>query len=370
MRIIVNRSSLADLLAVAVTVAPSRTPKPVLQCVKLAAGADGRLTASATDLEVGVVLSTAQVQVERPGSVLVECGKLRDITNAIAGDTVTLEVKEGSDQLIITGQDCHFKLYTQRVDEFPPVGPAADGKLVATISDPALRQLIDRTDYAAAKESTRYAFNGVLVVGNGTRLLAVATDGRRLAKAGAAAQLEKGSKSKSIVPAKALGILTKLLEGDAEQTVEIRAAENSISFTVGDAVLVSNLVEGAFPPYEDVIPKDPDKKATMAREDFLGALRRAALMASEESKGVRFEFSKKGIVMSSRSPEAGEATVNFPCKYDGADLAIGFNPAYMADALKAVEDDTITLEMTVANRPGLLKAGEDFLYVIMPVNLQ
>jgi DNA polymerase-3 subunit beta len=281
------------------------------------------------------------------------------------GDTLTLELV--GDVLHVKGLDCHFKLHTQPADDYPPVGAPKDAKLVATIADPSLRQLIDRTDFAVAKESTRYAFNGVLVSPNGTRLLGVATDGRRLAQAKATAQLDKSNKNKAIVPSKALAILGKLLEGDAEQQVEVRVSENAISFTAGDATLTSNLVEGQFPPYEDVIPKDADRKATMGREDFLGALRRAALMASEESKGVRFAFSKKGIVMTSRNPSAGEATVNFACKYDGPDLEIGFNPQYVADALKAVEADEVTLEMTAPNRPSLLRAGEDFQYVVMPL---
>ena len=136
------------------------------------------------------------------------------------------------------------------------------------------------------------------------------------------------------------------------------------------ATLTTNLVEGQFPPYEDVIPKDTDKKMTAATQDFSSAIRRAALLTTEESKGVRLHFSKKGLVLTSRSPEAGEATINFPCKYEGSEVEIGFNPTVLTDALRVVDTDEITLELTAPNRPGLIKGGSNFQYVIMPVNLQ
>ncbi len=119
-----------------------------------------------------------------------------------------------------------------------------------------------------------------------------------------------------------------------------------------------------------MIPKDTDKKMTAATADFLSAVRRAALLTTEESRGVKMHFSKTGLVLTSRSPEAGEATINFACKYDGADIEIGFNPAFLTEALRVVDSDEISLEMTAPNRPGLLKGGANFLYVIMPVNLQ
>jgi len=109
---------------------------------------------------------------------------------------------------------------------------------------------------------------------------------------------------------------------------------------------------------------------TAGTADFLSAVRRAALLTTEESKGVRLAFGKNGLKLTSRSPEAGEAEVNFPCKFEGADMEIGFNPQFLTEALRVVDTDDISLELTAPNRPGLLKGGPNFLYVIMPVNLQ
>src|SRR5579875_2385843 len=152
--------------------------------------------------------------------------------------------------------------------------------------------------------------------------------------------------------------------------VGFQLTETQVISHTSSATLTSTLLDGQFPPFEDVILKDCDKKMTASTVDLLSAIRRAALLTTEESKGVRMHFSKKGLVLTSRSPEAGEATVNFACKFEGSDIEIGFNPQFVIDALRVVDTDEITLELTAPNRPGLLRAGPNFLYVIMPVNLQ
>ena len=367
MKVICNRGALLEALTVCGNVVASRTPKPVLQCVKLTA-ADDRLTVAATDLEVAIRYSDSQVQVEQQGETLVPADKLRDIVRECVDDTLSIEV--ANDTANIRGQDSHFKIFTQRAADFPPV-PDFEGEASLEVVGGLLKQLVAQTLFAAAKESTRYAFNGVLFTAKGKKVSLVSTDGRRLAMAKGDLISDKLGKDggKAIVPAKALNLLDKLID-DPEETIAVQIRENQVIFHSPSATLTSNLVEGQFPPYEDVIPKDCDKKMTAATADFLSAIRRAALLTTEDSKGVRLQFSKKGLVLTSRSPESGEATINFPCKYEGADVEIGFNPNFVTDALKVVDSDEISLELTAPNRPGLLKAGPNFLYVIMPVNLQ
>lgn len=368
MKVICNRGALLEALMVAGNVVAARTPKPVLQCVKLTA-ADNSLTVAATDLEVAIRYSDNQVQIEQAGEALVPADKLRDIVRESVDDTLSIEV--AGDNANIRGQDSHFKIFTQKPSDFPPV-PDFEGEAQFQVPGGQLKQLIGQTLFAAAKESTRYAFNGVLVVAKAKKISLVSTDGRRLAMA--KGDLSAGDKLdkegvKAIVPTKALNLMDKLID-DPEEQVSFQVRENQVIFHTSSATLTSNLVEGTFPPYEDVIPKDTDKKMTAATADFLSAIRRAALLTTEESKGVRMAFSKKGLVLTSRSPESGEATINFPCKYEGADVEIGFNPQFLTEALRVVDSDEISLDLTAANRPGLLKGGANFLYVIMPVNLQ
>jgi DNA polymerase-3 subunit beta len=368
MKVICNRGALLEALMVAGNVVASRTPKPVLQCVKLTA-ADDRLTIAATDLEVAIRYSDNQVQIEQPGEILLPADKFRDIVRESVDDTLAIEIV--GEQASIRGNDSLFKIYTQNASEFPPV-PDFEGEPDFQIPGGQLKALIGQTLFAAAKESTRYAFNGVLVTAKGKKISLVSTDGRRLAQAnGDLSNAPRNDKdgTKAIVPAKALNLVDKLID-DPEEPVSIQIRENQIIFHTSSATLTSSLVEGQFPPYEDVIPKDTDKKMTASTADFLSAIRRAALLTTEESKGVRLQFTKKGLVLTSRSPESGEATVNFPCKYEGSDVEIGFNPTFLTEALRVVDADEIAFELTAPNRPGLLKGGTNFLYVIMPVNLQ
>lgn len=367
MKVICNRGALLEALIACGNVAASRTPKPVLQCVKLSA-ADDRLTVSATDLEVAVRYADNQVQIEQAGETLVPAEKLRDIVRESIDDTLSIELTGETAE--VRGQDSHFKIFTQRASEFPAI-PDFEGEADLQISGGLLKQLIGQTLFAAARESTRYAFNGVLLSAGGGKVTLVSTDGRRLAMAKGDLVSDRLGKEgrKAIVPAKALNLIDKLID-DPEETLGIQIRENQVIFHSPSATLTTNLVEGQFPPYDDVIPKDCDRKMIASTADFLSAIRRAALLTTEESKGVRMHFTKKGLVLTSRSPESGEATVNFPCKYEGADIEIGFNPSFVTDALKVVDSDEISMEFTAPNRPGLLRGGPNFLYVIMPVNLQ
>jgi DNA polymerase-3 subunit beta len=372
MKVICNRGALLEALNVAGTVVPTRSTMPVLQCVKVTA-ADDKLTIAASDRESGVRYTDSQVQIEQAGEALLPADKFRDIVRESVDDTLSIEVTGGegaAGTASIRGQDSHFKIFTQKPADFPPV-PEFEGEADFTLAGGHLKRLISQTVFAISKDEQRYVFKGVLFVAKAKKIDLISTDGRRLAQAKGDLLSDKLSKegAKAIIPAKALALIDKLVD-DPEEPVEFQLRENQVCFHTSHATLTSNLVEGQFPPYEDVVPKDTDKKMTAATADFLGAIRRAALLTNEESKGVRFTFTKKGLVLQSRSPEAGEATINFPCKYEGADMEIGFNHTFLTDALKVVDSDEITLELTAPNRPGLLRGGPNFLYVIMPVNLQ
>ena len=300
--------------------------------------------------------------------MLIPADRFLAIVRESIDDTLSIEIS--GDHAVIKGQDSNFKIFTQKAADFPPV-PDFEGEADFTVAGGQLKQLIGQTLFAAAKESTRYAFNGVLVNAKAKKLNLVSTDGRRLAQARGELVTDKTAKdgAKAIIPAKALQLVEKLID-DPEEAVAFQIKENQVIFHTSSATLTSSLVEGQFPPYEDVIPKDTDKKMSASTADFLSAVRRAALLTTEESKGVRLAFNKNGLKLTSRSPEAGEAEVNFACKFEGGDVEIGFNPNFLTEALRVVDTDEIALELTAANRPGLLKGGSNFLYVIMPVNLQ
>ena len=366
MKVICDRGALVESLGLVGGVVVSRTPKPVLTCVKLTAGDDG-LVLEATDTEVSVRLSTPRVEVAEPGSALIPADKLQQIVRESIDATLTLSTEQ--DVAHITGGDSKFKIFGHPPTDFPAT-TEFKSEPDFTINAGDLHRLIAQTLFATARENSRYAINGVLVERTNNKLAVVATDGHRLALAKGSCKSTNDQTRSAIVPTKALNLLLRLFD-DAEQSVEVKVEDNQILFKTDAAVLVSNLVEGNFPPYSDVIPKDGDRKATLATDLFISAVRRAALLTNEESKGVRMAFGEDGLTLSSRAPEMGEAEIHVDLpEYQGEDIEIGFNPAYLLDALKVIDDSQVQLELKGPNKPGVMRTGPNFLYVVMPVNLQ
>ncbi len=367
MKITVDRGALVDLLNLVSGVVVSRTPKPALTCVHVAA-ADNVLTLAGTDLEAAVRVSTNKVEVSEEGEALIPADKLSQIVRESVDPTLDISVAE--DAAEIRTADSHFKIYGYPVGDFPSI-PDFAGDADFQIGAADLHRLIEQTIFATARENSRYAINGVLVERDGNKLTVVATDGRRLAMAkGNCKSAGDAPKASAIVPTKALNMILRTFD-DADQTVRVKVADNQILFATDEALLTSNLVEGNFPPYKDVIPKDGDKKATLHTDSLASGVRRAGLLTNEESKGVRFAFSSDGLLLTSRAPEMGEAEVNVEMpKYDGDGVEIGFNPTYILDALKVVDSSEVSIDLKAGNKPGVIRTGPDFLYVVMPVNLQ
>ncbi len=365
MKVICDRGALVEALNLAGAAVVARTPKPVLTCIKLTAD-EGTLTLDSTDLEVAIHLSINQVEVQEPGEALIPADKLTSIVRESVDPTLTIETD--AEAAHVRGADSHFKIFGYPVAEYPPVG-AAEGDADYEIPAGDLVDLINKTLFATARENSRYAINGVLVERDGKKLTMVATDGRRLAMAKGSVGSGSGDSQSVIIPTKALNLLARLLD-DPGETVKVKITENQAQFATELATLTTNLVEGNFPPYKDVIPKDQDRKATFATDVLASGVRRAALLTNEESKGVKLTFSGEQLTLTSRAPEMGEAEVVVPVdSFNGDDIEIGFNPQFVTDVLKVVDADQVTIEMKATNKPGVLKVGGDFLYVVMPISL-
>ena len=363
MKLICDRLALLDALSATSSVTSTRTPKPILQCVRLTAEKD-QFIVTAYDQEVGLRYRVRQVDVTKPGETLVGGDRLLAIVRESADETLAFESTQ--DVLHVRGSDSHFQIVGQSVREFPPV-PDMEGEPNFTVKISALRSAVDQTLFAAARENTRYAINGVLWEKQAKTLHLVATDGRRLALSSASLEKSVGEDTQAIVPTKALNLLGKL-HFSADESIDIRLTSNQIVLRSERATISSVLVEGHFPKYQDVIPRDQDKKIPLETVAFLSAVRRAALLASAESKGIRIMLNSEGMILSSRAPEQGEATVRLKVDYSGPELTIGFNPEFLVDALK-VCGENITLELKDGAKPGVLKSGPTFQYVVMPVNL-
>lgn len=362
-----NTNALGDALALLTSVVPSRTPKPILRCVRITAR-EKDVRISATNLEVGINYVVSEVQIEQAGEVVVPADSLAAIVRESSDDVLGFQASNGTCE--VSGSDSHFTIYGQKPDQYPSV-PDFEGQADINVPLDTLKNGIEQCLFATAKESSRYAINGVLWEAKGKKLVLVATDGRRLARcrlnlpSSPAANL---SEHKLIVPAKTMSLLAKLPSHNKD-TVALKLTDNRAVIGCANVVVSSNLVEGNFPKYEDIIPTDYDKKLTLSTEAVLSAVRRAALLTSEESRGIKLSVGKDSLVFSARSPETGDAQINMSIKYDGEPIDVGFNPQFLIDALRVIQTPEFEMELGQPDRPSLIKSGLVFLYVLMPINL-
>lgn len=369
MKIIAQTAALQEALNLAAGIVAVRTPKPVLQCVKLIA-ANNTLTILATDLEAACRYTVPQVEVQTEGEALVPVQKFADIVRESSGEEALTIAVDGQ-ACTITGAGSRFKLNSMDPGEFPVVAEF-DGQGDFQVAAETLSGLIDRTLFAVARAHSHYAISGVLWETAGKKLQLVSTDGHRLALAKAALSKAAEADVKAIVPGKFMNLLQRAM-GTSDETLAVKVTETQILVQAARAVLICSLVQGNFPKYTDVIPKDASRKAVVNTEAFLHRIRQAALLTSDESKSVRLAFGAEELTLTGRSPEAGEAEVTMPVKLTGEPIEIAFNPTFLAEALKVATADEVVLELDAGNKPALMRAGDspggDFLYVVMPVDL-
>jgi len=367
MKVQFNRAALAEALGLLTSVVPGRTPKPVLRCVRIIAD-EKEVRIFATDLEVGINYLVSEVQIEEGGETIIPADRLAAVVRESVDEVLSLQAAEGTCE--IKGADSHFTIYGQQASQYPAV-PGFDGAADMEIGLENLQAGIEQCLFATAKESTRYALNGVLWEIKGKKLSLVATDGRRLVRTRvnlASAPKEKLAAAKIIVPAKTMALLDKI-GGSDKDTAVVKLVDNQILISCANVVISSNLVEGNFPKYEDIIPTDYDKRLTLPTEAVLSAVRRSALLTSDESRGIKLSIGKETLVFSGRAPETGDARVDMAIDYKDEPIEIGFNPQFLIDVLRVIKTPNFDLELGQQDRPGLIRSGKDFLYVLMPINL-
>lgn len=348
----------------------ARSTKPILSNLK-AIAQDDALTLMATDLEVGIRYELRGVTVLRAGEAILPAARLVSILKETGDGEITLDAGPEVTTIKLTGG--RYELPGGDPAEFPDV-PAFDaGERYHEVTAGVLRTLIRRTAFAAEKkESTRWAVTGVLWEATDGQVRLVATDTKRLALTSGPAEVvgEADAKPHShLVPLKAIQLLDRTLSDDGER-VRVSLRPNMALFQTERAVLHTQLVEGRFPPYRDIIPKKLAVKLTVGTHDLLARVRQAAIMTDDESKRVDFAFEPGRAVLTARGAETGssEVTLDLP-EYAGPELKIAFDPAYLTDMLRAVEGEpTATLELTDGSKPAVFRVGDDYTYLVMPLS--
>ncbi len=294
--------------------------------------------------------------------------KLIDILRTLPPDQ-SISLSSSQNKMTLTGGRSRFTLQTLPAEDFPLVQEAADFGPAFSVPQKSLRALVAQVHFAMAVHDIRYYLNGILFVAEGTSLTVVATDGHRLALAQANLEVEM-PRQEVILPRKTVLELQRLLKED-DAPIEMRFAGNQAKFAFSGMEFVTKLVEGKFPDYNRVIPKNHNHHVTVGRLSLLTSLQRAAILTSEKFKGVRLNFDAGSLRIASSNAEQEEAREEIEVDYTGDAIEIGFNVTYLIDALTNIDQDMVTLSLQDSNSSALLTVPErsGFKYVVMPMRI-
>lgn len=365
MKFIISKSNLQKALGRVIGVVSSRATLPILSNVLIETAGKNTLVFIGTDLELGIS-TTIQADVESEGSVTIPAKKLHDIVRELPETKIKVTVSKNHNVTIETEKG-QFKIMGLPKDDFPKL-PSAEENQGFEIDQSILKECLSLTSFAISHDQTRYVLSGTLFVFRSGELRLIATDGRRLSFIKRRTDSAKDQDFEAIVPMKAVNELNKLLEGSG--VIRITPLKNQLSFEVGETKIITRLIEGKFPNYEQVIPKEEKVKIAIDREALLAAVKRAALLTSSDTQVIKLDILTDKILVSSRTPNVGESQEELEAKLSGKEMAIGFNPQYLIDVLKNLNDDEVFLCLTDPDKSGVVKGGsDDYLYVIMPMQL-
>ena len=294
--------------------------------------------------------------------------KLIDILRTMPADQ-TVSLESSQNKLLLKGGKSRFTLQTLPAEDFPLVQEAASFGPVFSVPQKTLKDLLNQVSFAMAVHDIRYYLNGILFVAEGKQLSLVATDGHRLAFASATLDVEV-PRQEVILPRKTVLEMQRLLS-DAEGAIEMQFASNQAKFSFGGMEFVTKLVEGKFPDYNRVIPKNHKNSVTLGRAPLLASLQRTAILTSEKFKGVRLNIEPGTLRVASNNAEQEEAVDELDIDYGGDAIEIGFNVTYLIDALANMDQDMVKMELADSNSSALITIPENatFKYVVMPMRI-
>jgi len=372
MKVVLTRADLLKGISTVQSAVAAKNTMPILANVLLEAR-DKKLEFVATDLDMGIRCSV-QAEVVEKGSITINAKKLSDIVRELPEASVDLEIDDNHKMILIC-QKSNFKVHGLPKDDFP-ILPEVKKDKVFKVKGSLLQEMTRKTIFAVSTDETRYVLNGVFFQVEGGKLRMVATDGHRLAFIQKKLEGKSDEKCSVIIPTKTLNELSKAISDvgkgkEDEVIVEIMATDNQIKFVVEGVEIISRLIEGQFPNYEQVIPKESDKKVEASTSELASATRRVAILTSEKSNSIRYQIKPGKLSISSKTPDMGEAKEDMDVNYKGEEISIAYNAKYVLDVLKNVVTDTVSIELTQPLSPGVLrpKGDADYLCVIMPMRV-
>ncbi|MDP2137892.1 MAG: DNA polymerase III subunit beta [Candidatus Didemnitutus sp.] len=373
MKFKINRDHFSNGLAQVLNVVGSKAAMPILSNVLIEADKD-HISLSTTNLDLGIRCKI-KAEIKEGGSVTLPVKRLATIVRELPNVDVTVDAS-AAHQVKIASGGSHFKIMGLGADEFPKLPDTGDDKTFS-LEQGELAGMLGNVAYAQSTDETRYILNGVYFNFKDGKLALVATDGRRLAIVSKDMEVPASNTGAIILPAKTVAELLRLLGKGDKLTVsfnERRAAfqidTNKDSSGLTDAIyLFSKVVEGNYPNYQQVIPKETHQRIKLERELFLQCVHRAALVTSEKSNSVKIKLSSNLLEITASSPDFGESHESMAIAYSGPDLQVAFNPQFVMDPLRALTKDEVFFELKDEVSPGVFKTLESFVCVIMPVRL-
>jgi DNA polymerase-3 subunit beta len=368
MRALCDREALLTAFGMVSGVISTRSPKPILQNTKLIARIDNQSVLIGTDLDVGIRYQLPGIKVDKPGTVILPTAQMNSILRT--GSDPEFIIETDGDCVIVQGLHSRFALPMEDANLFPDV-PDFAARSYHIVDAADLKKLIRRTIFATDVESTRYALGGVLIEFAVESIAMVGTDGRRLARMTARVAAENNPISPAglpVIPVKALRVIERnLVDHDLPVHLDLQT-ETSVLIRSERAVIYSQLLEGRFPRYHDVFPTNNDVKIPLEVGPLRMAVEQASIVTTEDSRGVDFQFGLGMLRLTSQSADIGSSHVELPIDYEGKTVEITFDPRYLIDALKTLDDSSsITAELADSKNAAVFKTSDDYTYVVMPL---
>jgi len=373
MKFKINRDHFAYGLAQVLNVVGSKATMPILSNVLIEAEKD-QVSLTTTNLDLGIRCKIT-AEVKEAGAVTLPVKRLANIVRELPNLDVSIDASPNH-QVKLSSGGSNFRIMGIGKEEFPPLPEFGDEKAY-TLEQTELTTMLRSVAYAQSTDETRYILNGVYLNFRDGKFSLVATDGRRLALIAKEMEVPAESAGAIILPAKTVSELAHLL--DKGEKVKINFNDRRCAFQIAtnkdtnglvDSIyLYSKVVEGNYPNYQQVIPKETHQRIKLERELFLQCVHRAALVCSEKANSVKLKLTSNLLEITAQSPDFGEAHESMAINYSGPDLQVAFNPAFLIDPLKALTKDEVFFEVKDEVSPGVFKTLESFVCVIMPVRL-
>ncbi|MSR16086.1 MAG: DNA polymerase III subunit beta [Gammaproteobacteria bacterium] len=366
MKIKISREILLPVLQAANNVVERRQALPILSNLLFVASSNS-IQVTATDMEVELVCNVENVVADK-GSIALPARKLFDICRALPADAEMIIEGSGSKTKIASGRS-RFSLSAMSADGFPSIG-LFDASINLELSVQVLSDLLESTSFAMAHQDVRYYLNGLLLELDSGRIRAVSTDGHRLALTDKTVNIAIDTPRQCILPRKGVLEIVRLLHSSTG-VAQIAVGENHFRVTVGGQSLTTKLVDGRFPEYERVIPRETDNRVIANRELLRAGLSRASILSNEKFRGIRLILKKNLLIAVAHNPEQEEAEEEMEVEYVGTAFEVGFNVSYLLDVLGVMRSDTVRIDLIDADSSCLMQVpeGDGSRYVVMPMRL-